>query len=49
MTPDDEAWMAELLKLIARERDPRRVVMLAKELERLMESEPKSPDKPRSS
>ena len=46
MTPDDEAWMAELLKLIARERDPRRVVMLAKELERLLESEPEPPEEP---
>jgi hypothetical protein len=49
MTPDDEARMAELLKLIARERDPRRVVTLAKELERLLESEPEPPEKPQSS
>jgi hypothetical protein len=49
MTREDEAWMAELLKLIARERDPRRVVILAKELERLLASEPEPPEKPRSS
>jgi hypothetical protein len=49
MTPDDEAYMAELLKLIAHERDPRRVVALAKELERLLNSEPKPPEKPQSS
>jgi hypothetical protein len=48
MTPDDEARMAELLKLISRERDPRRVVALAKELERLLASEPELPEKPRS-
>jgi hypothetical protein len=49
MTPEDEARVAELLKLIARERDPRRVVALAKELERLLNSEPKPPETPRSS
>jgi len=35
--------MAELLKLIARERDPRRVVALAKEVEQLLASEPETP------
>lgn len=49
MTPHDEAYMAELLKLIARERDPREVVALATELERLLNSEPKPPEKPQSS
>jgi hypothetical protein len=49
MTPDDEARMAELLTLIARERDPRRVVALAKELERLLASEPEPPEEPLSS
>ncbi len=49
MTLDDEARMAELLKLIARERDPRRVVLLAKELERLLDSEPEPPEEPRGS
>jgi hypothetical protein len=49
MTPDDEARMAELLRLIAQERDPRRVVMLAKELEQLLASEPEPPEEPRSS
>jgi len=48
MTPEDEAWMAELLKLIARERDPRKVVALAKELEPLLNSEPKPREKPRA-
>jgi hypothetical protein len=43
MTPDAEARMAELLRLISRERDPRRVVALAKELERLLASEPDHP------
>jgi hypothetical protein len=41
--------MAELLRLIARERDPRRVVMLAKELEQLLASEPEPPEEPRGS
>jgi hypothetical protein len=49
MTLDDEARMAELLKLIAHERDPRRVVILAKELERLLESELEPPEEPRGS
>ena len=49
MTLDDEARMAELLKLIAHERDPRRVVTLAKELERLLESEPEPREEPRGS
>jgi len=49
MTPDDEARMAELVKLIARERDPRRVVMLAKELEQLLASEPEPPEEPQDS
>ena len=46
MTPEDEACMAELLKLISRERDPRKVVALAKELERLLDSEPEPPEAP---
>jgi len=49
MTADDEARMAELLRLIARERDPRRVVMLAKELEQLLASEPEPPEEQRGS
>jgi hypothetical protein len=46
MKPEDEARMAELLKLIAHERDPRRVVILAKELERLLGAESEPPQKP---
>jgi len=49
MTSDDEARMTELLRLIARERDPRRVVMLAKELEQLLASEPEPPEESRDS
>jgi len=49
MRPEDEARMAELLKLIARERDPRRVLILAKELEQLLASEPAPPEEPRGS